>query len=203
MKNGLLLNKFSKNGAILVISNAVNKIFIATFVDEINQNLNKLFDKLNLSAGEGLKIVPNKKLHITWKFIGNIDAEKNEEIFDVVKKSSCIIKNCALIFDNLEIWPSLRHPKVLVLTCKNFDEKFIEYFSDLEENLYNSLNIEKNKKTFLPHLTIGRVKSKQNIKALKRLPFDAVKIEINNINVVKSIDTKNGVFYERLFCENL
>lgn len=178
-----------------------NKIFIATFFEDDTQNLCKLLEKV-ATQNIHLRIVPIEKIHITWKFIGDIPINENEKIFNAIKGHSSIIKNGILKFDKLEIWPNLRNPKLLVLTPSKYSRKFVEYFNEIEENLYINLNINKDIREFKPHITIARFKQKKDAKRLKNIDCQTIKLEINKINVVKSSNSANGVSYETLFIDN-
>lgn len=180
-----------------------NKLFIATFLESGNENLCKLIDMVSSKNENYLKIVPIEKIHITWKFIGDIDSDENEKIFDIVKEYSHIIKNCSLNFDKLEIWPNSKYPRLLSITSRNHDEKFAEYFNNLEESLYKSLNIKKEKRKFTPHITIARTKSNKNIGIFKDLEFEPIKLDIKHTCVVQSINNRNEVLYKSLYKEDL
>lgn len=187
----------------MAVKEELNKIFIATFFEEKNNNLDKLIKKISLKAPESLRIVPNDKIHITWKFIGNIDLKENVKVFSVVKECSHIIKNCTLEFDKLEIWPSSKKPKLIALTTKNYDEKFKNYFNHLDDSLLKTIKTEKEKRGFVPHITVARIKQNKNIKAFKKLIFEPIKLKIKHIQVVKSVDNSNAVSYEILFNEDI
>lgn len=180
-----------------------NKLFIATFFEEENKNLRELINKLSSKNENNFRIVPFEKIHITWKFIGDIDLRKNEKIFNIVKKYSHIIKKCTLCFDKLEVWPNLKFPRLSSVTSGSYDEKFKEYFNNLEESLYKDLKIKKEKRKFVPHITIARLKSNKNIDILKDLVFEPIQLNIKHTSVVQSINDKNGVLYKRLYNENL
>lgn len=176
-----------------------NKIFIATFLNNENENLNELLRKLRSKNEKGIRILPIEQIHITWKFIGFIESDKNERIFETINELSDIVKDCDLIFDTLEIWPNLRNPRLIALVSKNFDAKFKKYFDNLEDSLYKQLKIKKGKSKFKPHITIARLKNNKNREILKELNFEPIKFHINDINVMQSIATKDGVTYKLLY----
>lgn len=180
-----------------------NKLFIATFFEEANQNLCELINKLSSKNKNNFKIVPFEKIHITWKFIGDIDLCENKKIFDIVKEYSHIIKSCTLCFNKIEIWPNLKLPRLLSITPGSYDEKFTEYFNNLEEDLYKNLKIKKEKRRFIPHITIARLKSNNNIDILKDIDFEPIELNIKHTSVVQSINDKNGVLYKLLYNEVL
>lgn len=185
-----------------MFSERKNRIFIATFFDDKNQNICRLIDKLSSKAGKDLKIVPIEKIHITWKYIGYIDLCENEKVFNIVKEFSHIIKDCTLIFDKLEVWPNLKHPRLLSLTARNYDEKFADFFNNMEESLCENIKIKKEKKRFIPHITIARMKNNKNIKVLRDLEFAPINLDIKHTRVMQSINNSDGVLYKLLYNGN-
>lgn len=180
-----------------------NKLFIATFFKNADFIFNNLSNKLFFAAETHLRIIPAEKIHITWKFIGDIDIYENEKIFNIVKKYSQIIKDCSINFDKLEVWPNLKYPRLLTITPSVFDEKFTEYFNNLEEALYKSIKLKKEKRRFIPHITVARMKTKKNIDLLKKFDFDPIKLDIKQTSVAQSIYSNNGVLYKQLYNQNL
>ena len=205
-----------------------NKIFIATFL-RVNKNLLKLVNtdlhsKLDLNQESRLglltqqqkasytlnanrndkhfKLIPPEHIHITWKFIGDIEVKNNEKIFVTLRESAFILKDCALNFDKLEAWPNSRTPRVLCLTSRSFDEKFKEFFDNLEESLFKNLAIQKEKREFIPHVTVARIKQNKKIK-VSDINFEPVKLDIKSICVVQSINTPEGISYKTLFEQEL
>lgn len=175
-----------------------NRIFIATFFEGECKSLCRLSEQLSSKEVKGLRIVPLEQIHITWKFIGNITTDETEKVFKAVKENSGIIKNASITFDKLEIWPNLKYPRLISVTSENFDEKFSEYFANLEESLYKYLKIKKEKRRFTPHITIARLKSNVNLEMLD-LNFESIKLDIKHTCVVQSITDPKGVLYKILY----
>lgn len=181
-----------------------NRIFVATFFNDGSQNLCGLIEKLNSKDKNWLKPVPVEKIHITWKFIGNIASVENEKIFNIVKTHSHMLENGVLKFDKLDIWPNLKYPKLLVLTSGKYNNKFKDYFHSLDESLYETLKIKKEKRKFIPHITVARIKNNiSGANEFNSLDFEPIKLKIKFIQVVESINTSKGVLYKVLFSEEV
>lgn len=176
-----------------------NKLFIATFFEGQSKKFSKLLKNLALKNENGLRIVPIEKLHITWKFIGNIDEAENKKIFDIVKKHSYILKNIYLTFDRLEVWPNRRFPRLLSMTSRSHGKEFKDYFDILDKSLFEIIGVEKEKKRFIPHITIARMKPYKKTDILKDFDFEPIKLKINNTSVVESITDPKGAFYKILY----
>lgn len=178
-----------------------NKLFLATFFDK-NKNLSILVNTLNDKKEGDIRILPLDKIHITWKFIGDIDSNENEKVFNIIQSHAFIIKNCTLTFDKLEVWPSLRHPRLLTLTARKYDKKFAEFFNAIEESLHEDLKTEKEKGKFIPHITLARTRSGKTIRLLKKIELKPIKLRIKYISAAQSINSKNGVEYKILYKES-
>lgn len=176
-----------------------NKLFIATFLDDTDKNFETFINKLSFVSENYLRIVPAEKFHVTWKFIGEIDSNENEKVFNIVKEYSHIIRNCSLNFDKLEIWPNAKYPRLAALTSRNYDEKITNYFNNIEESLYKDLKIKKEKGKFIPHITLARTKPNKNIDILKDLVIEPMKLNINQTSVVQSINGLDGTLYKFLY----
>ncbi len=175
-----------------------NKVFIATFFNDKNEKLSTLIEKLKLLNFCNLKITPSDKIHLTWKYIGEINPIENKTIFQIVKKHSDIIKKASLVFDKLEIWPNKRNPRLLALTARNFDDKIKDFVNRIEEDLQQELNIKKDK-SFTPHLTIARIKSRRETNLLKKIAAEPIELNINHISLVQSVNESNQVVYKSIF----
>ena len=187
-----------------MVSEEENRIFIATFFNAKNKKLCGLIDKLNSKNHPGLKPVPVEKIHITWKFIGKIAPTENKKIFNIIKEHSYMLKNISIEFGKLEIWPNSRNPRLLAIIPVKYNNKFKDYFKHLDENLYKALKIKKEKKEFVPHITVARIKNNiKNINKFKKADFEPIKLKIKHIQVTESINIPQGVLYKILFSEEI
>lgn len=176
-----------------------NKLFVATFFEDQGKKFFNLLAQIEAKEEKGLRVVPKEKLHITWKFIGYIDTAENKKIFDIVKRYSDVLKNAYITFDKLEVWPNTRFPRLLSITSRNCDKKFKDYFNILDKSLFENIGVEREKKRFIPHITIARMKPDKKADILKGFKFEPVKIIINKICVVQSITDSNGALYKILY----
>ena len=179
-----------------------NRLFIATFFKDKNESISELIEELDFKNENGLKIVPFEKIHITWKFIGDVAINKNEKIFQIVKEYSYGIKNEFLEFNKLEIWPNLKEPRMLIIKPEKYNKKFKDYFNEIDKNLYQNFEIKKERRQFSPHITIARFKRDIDINVLTDLKVKPINLQINNFHLVKSLTISNKILYESLFYES-
>ena len=73
------------------------------------------------------------------------------------------------------------------------------------DQLYNRISLllseyANNEKKFLPHITIARVRNRNSIPDISRLPTGEGMLPINELCLFKSILTREGSIYERIWC---
>lgn len=132
-------------------------------------------------------------LHITIKFIGDVDETNIKELQNFLKQN-IIIEKIKLKINNTLFFPNIDDPRIIALECeinKETKNKIIEFINKLEK--FSFIKKEKNI-SFKPHITIGRVKneidkSKYNFTYKKE-------IEITNIELMESTLTYNSPIYK-------
>jgi 2'-5' RNA ligase len=171
------------------------RIFIAALLpEEIKNHIACYLDSIKDRAG-GVKWESSQKLHITLKFLGDIDEEKLSEVKDIVSSSILGRSKIKLTLSNFGGFPSLSRPRILHV---GFGES--RAIIDLQSNIDSQLSevgFEKDEREFIPHVTIGRVKSKFKINP--PLPMIEEKtFSIENIAVVQSFINNKGSEYKNL-----
>ena len=111
-----------------------------------------------------------EKIHLTLKFLGNInytDIEKvSESIINTVNGHAPI----SLAVKGAGVFPGIKRPRVIWVGLTGEIEKLTGIQNDIEENL-EELGFPREKRPFKGHLTLGRIKGKINPKKL----LDAMK----------------------------
>lgn len=133
------------------------RLFIALPVDdcELTEPLSGIFRDLDKYDGI-LKTVSNINLHITMKFLGDVDEENISrmlESFSSLEGSGRI----EYTLSGIGCFPSLSAPSVIWagIEC---DMKKISGLFSLVEEFCGSFGFEKETRRFTPHLTVARVR---------------------------------------------
>jgi len=153
---------------------------ILSFTSRLKQNQPKI------------KLVEPENLHLTMKFLGNISETIAQDIYNIIKDQIN-----AKLFKEQELTYTLKGAgqfnKFSVLWIKiEGDIPFLQNVKDqLEDRLFNNLKIQLDKrKTFKPHLTIGRLMRER----INYKNFDSLKNLINkNKQTTFGTFTINGV----------
>ncbi len=171
------------------------RIFVAALLPD---NIKKEISRILLNADEsfsGVRWEKAEKIHITLKFVGSV---KNKTKDDILRKVRNIAKNTqpiTLCFSHIDAFPDFRRPRVLVLRLSN-SKDLHDLFTLIEDDLFD-MEIEKEERNFIPHITIGRIKKGLGIKE-KTLKIDKKEFLIDHIAVVKSELKKEGSEYINL-----
>lgn len=175
------------------------RTFIALEIptDILELALNELKNKIKLF--DEYKWEPINKLHITLKFIGEIEEEKIDSIYFRLKNILDNYKKLELELDKFGFFYKDESPRILWLGLK---ENFTLTQLVLEiDSIINQFGIEKEKRKFKPHITFLRIKHKRNINELmkaKDVKFNNIKFNASKIYLFKSELFKTGSIYKPL-----
>jgi RNA 2',3'-cyclic 3'-phosphodiesterase len=183
------------------------RAFIAIEIDpEVKKKLTRMirhFEKLS----SRVKWIKPSAMHLTLKFLGSIDeteADQLKNILDKVsKKHSCFDLSCS----GIGTFPlKSKNPKVIWIGIQ--DNSFIKgVYADIETEA-EKIGFSKEKRSFHPHLTLGRVKKKAEIQKLipeleRTKNKDFGKTQVNGLTLFKSTLTPQGAVYDILFKSSL
>lgn len=129
--------------------------------NEIKKTLSVLVDNLR-RVGGNIKWVRKQGMHITLKFLGEIERAKISEINTVLGKVSRDYRPFSLKIKGCGHFPHEKNPRVL-WTGVEAEESLYSLHKQLEKEL-EKIGFPPEKRTFRPHLTLGRVKTATFIK---------------------------------------
>lgn len=167
--------------------------------DEIKNRITVLLEDL-ASRSKGVKWIKRQGMHITLKFLGEISFRQSEEVILSLqriaeKKSRFFIK-----IKGTGAFPEDRRlPRILWTGIEeNKDLDLLQ--KDVEKEL-DLIGFPKEKRQFHPHLTLGRVKSAEEIdKALSFLKREEKTVfgewETDRITFYRSLLKPNGAEYQ-------
>lgn len=180
------------------MSERLIRTFVSVSVPKEIVNIQSMLKSTVEPKGVKVRWVMNGKMHLTLKFIGNtthgsID-NLNEALFNVVKSAKVI----NLSISGTGAFPVKGRPNVLWLGIKGD----IDELKQLTVNINNSLEplgFITEKRDFLPHVTIARIKSNQkkipNISNYLNTTFTELPMKIVKISLMQSESFSKGTFY--------
>ena len=160
------------------------RAFMAVEVDtELVDKISEIQKNL-AEANAQVKFVEPENLHFTFKFLGDISPEKAESIinmaeektknyspFDIKIKGTGVFPNMGYI---RVIWLGVEEPGAFSKMQEDFDQDFVKMGF-------------KKERSYIPHLTIGRVKGVQNKELLVTIVKELQNIEVGTMNVDKLV----------------
>lgn len=180
------------------MSERLIRTFVSVSVPKEIVNIQSMLKSTVEPKGVKVRWVMNGKMHLTLKFLGNTTQGSidnlNEALFNAVKSAKVI----NLSISGTGAFPVKGRPNVLWLGIKGD----IDELKQLTVNINNSLEplgFITEKRDFLPHVTIARIKSNQkkipNISNYLNTTFTELPMKIVKISLVQSESFSKGTFY--------
>lgn len=124
--------------------------------DKIKKRLSSLLLELN-KVSQGIKWVRKEGMHLTLKFLGEIEKEKIPEVESILKEISGKYSSFPLRLKGTGSFPpGKKNPRVLWLGIEA--SKSLKSLQFQIEKALEKLGFPREKREFHPHLTLGRVK---------------------------------------------
>ncbi|RME86274.1 MAG: RNA 2',3'-cyclic phosphodiesterase, partial [Planctomycetota bacterium] len=143
-----------------------------------------------------------ENLHLTLKFIGNWPVSRLSNLMELLENAGKDIPPFKIEFSHISAIPDWSRMRILSLEGKPAPPltKLVENL----ENLLLSLGVEKEKREFRPHITLGRISKKKPITDISRLrekaekTFQFLSFLVKNIILYESQLTPKGPIYTSL-----
>ncbi|MBU1726324.1 MAG: RNA 2',3'-cyclic phosphodiesterase [Candidatus Omnitrophica bacterium] len=171
---------------------------------EIKDYLACLQEKLK-ATGADVKWVAPQNIHLTLKFLGEIDDSKLEKIVGIIGAVSEEKPRFQISISSLGAFPKIQFPRVIWVGVEQGDRETKEIAKTLEEKLQKA-GIPKEERAFSSHITIGRTRSGLNTNKLaqemnmlgKEIQVKNLGFKAERITLFKSTLTSKGPIYEIL-----
>ena len=182
------------------------RLFLAIdFPDELKARIARNIEILKDFIPKGIKWVDKKNLHVTFKFLGDVNERILDDIYSSVEGVACEHAPFAISFKEAEMIPNPERPRLIWYDMKDETDSAAKLFKDVDMALYD-LGFSKEKRPLALHTTIGRVKFTRNIEWEKissnLIPVDDI-VHCNELTLFKSQLTSSGPIYSILKTFNL
>jgi len=152
------------------------------------------------ATGARMKLVEPENIHLTVKFLGDIEDNQVEEISQVIEGIS--FEPFEFRVEGVGVFPNLRRPATIWAGITDGVGDLAEVFGKVNDGLAK-LGFEKDRRRFQPHLTIARIRGGENrdrlveqLMDLEDFQFGVVKVD--RIALKKSVLTRSGPIYTTL-----
>ena len=139
-----------------------------------------------------VKKVERENMHITLKFLGEVDERTIERVKEVVEE--CKEERFSFTLKGIGFFPNDRYVRVIWIGVENYEP--IERMARCIDEKLAKMGF-KREKSYVPHLTIARAKGPVDTKALGK--FSTVNfgtVDVKEVKIKKSTLTPQGPIYE-------
>jgi 2'-5' RNA ligase len=136
------------------------------------------------------KPVEFENLHLTLKFLGEVEDTRAEEILSALRSACSGFSRFEILLKGISAFPSPSQARVLWVGISEGGEKVISLFKAVDSELAK-LGFSR-ERDFVPHVTLGRVKFVPRRKELMEM-MQSLKSEEFGRTVVESVDFMKSV----------
>lgn len=166
-----------------------------------------LFDKIlefQSYIPSGVKWVEKDNLHITFQFIGEVEASQLADLEDILLNSFKHFSKDNLLTQNIELYPN-RDARQIWLRLKSENQELANVSKVFRKILKErAFTVDKNE--FLPHITLGRIKRTLiNAQAdfILKNQINNISFPVNELCLFESNLTSKGPHYRIIKTYNL
>lgn len=182
------------------------RVFIALQISQVaTQALAEVTARLSAAVPRGVRWVDPESVHLTLKFLGNIDPGLTGQVLEAVRRAGQGSFPFRLHLSGLGAFPNQRQPRVLWTgVAGDLDE--LAGLQGKMEDAIAQLGFPRDRRPFSPHLTIGRVRDGVSGE-LRRQIGDAVAAAsleptdswlVESVHLMRSTITPGGAVYASL-----
>lgn len=182
------------------------RLFVAvTLPPEARDALAEVIGRLRAANLRGVRTVAPEGVHITLKFLGNVDATRVSELSEALTGAAHGAMPFRLALRGLGAFPDDRAPRVLWAGADG-DTDALGALARRVDDACARLGFSRERRAFSPHLTIARLRESAN-GADRRRAADALAaiglddsggFEVSAFHLIKSTLTPSGARYETL-----
>jgi len=173
--------------------------------EEVKAGLTKLQAQLKSGNLPGVKWVDPYGVHLTLKFLGNIDTDRLSQITKAMEEAAQGIPPFHLEIKGLGVFPNLRQVRVAWVGISGDLDKLLQLQKRIESNLAR-LGFAPEPRAFTPHLTLARVRDQASPDERQRLGqlISSTKFEtaysfpVEAISLMRSQLTRERAIYSQI-----
>jgi len=176
------------------------RTFIAVCIPSaLRRDLEEFTNRLRRSRAD-VKWVRLENMHLTLKFLGNVAADRLQPVFRAVERAVSGRRSFDIQFGGCGTFPGGGHPRVLWVGLRQGAESLRDLAAAVDESLAAE-GFERERRPFSAHLTLGRVRSQQGIKACVEAMQTGIELEpfrVKEVTIFRSDLHPSGPKYTPL-----
>jgi len=153
------------------------------------------------SADPSVRWETLRKLHITLRFLGDIDANQTQQILSGLAAVGNSLPPISIGLSRLGCFPRIDSPRIIWLGTGRIPEPELGRCALEVERVCVAAGIKEEERPFSPHITLGRAKGKISpslIKTIESTTFEPVQFLCAELLVMKSDLSPSGSAYSLL-----
>lgn len=187
------------------------RTFLAVLVPpDFREALARCIRELSSLAPEGVRWVDPTGIHLTLRFLGNIPAQRVEDVLEAQRAAVEGFPPFILQLSGLGAFPNLRRPRVVWAGVSGDTEALGRLQRSVEGRL-ETAGFARDDRPFAPHLTLGRVggRATRNQVASISGAISSISLEspgswlVDESHLIKSTLTPQGAIYTSLGSSSL
>ena len=182
------------------MSESIRTFIAIELSDPIRAEIARIEGALKDKGGD-IRWVHPENLHLTLKFLGDVDPEGIAKVKEGVRGAVQACPPFELVLSGAGAFPNPRRPRVIWVGVREEGELLRRVYRSIQHQLFRR-RFPKEKKRFSPHLTVGRVRSPRGIEpvaeALQGLEVAPLAMAVEEIVVMRSDLYPTGPVYTQL-----
>ena len=178
------------------------RTFIAVDLDEERVKREIVdFQRRLLDEGGDLKIVAPENIHLTLRFLGEVEEDLVQKVIESMKQLN--VQQFEIQFKGVGAFPSITRMNVIWIAIRKGAEELEAIAEALEPSL-SEIGIPKDSNGFSAHVTVARVRTGRNRGQISRLlselgekDFGSMRAE--SVRLKRSVLTPKGPLYSTIF----
>ena len=185
----------------MTVSEALRTFIAIELGPQVQKTLGAVQEQLR-KADADIRWVKPGNIHLTLKFLGEISVKKIKAVSESFPSIFSAFHAFDIAVPHLGVFPGKGNPRVLWAGIEQGAAQATAIAQAVEDYLAK-LGFPKERKEFVPHITLGRVRSKRNLPALQAALNDFVfpqpcRGRVSAVTLFKSTLTPQGSIYEPL-----
>ena len=166
--------------------------------------------ELRSGIGDGVRWVRPEGVHLTLKFLGDIDAGSVPTISEALDRCAASAAPFDLFLEGVGVFPNARRPRVIWIGLGGALEPLLALQQSVEREL-EELGFASERRPFTPHLTLGRVRDGVRASQVRGVSeaIAATTVErraelpVREVSLMQSDLRPSGAVYTRLYAATL
>lgn len=170
----------------------------------LKEELGRIESILKAGNTTPVKWVDFESIHLTLKFLGDIESSRVGEIIEGIENACVGISPFELKIKGLGVFPNPARTRIAWVGLVDSTDELSLLQRNIESEM-EKLEYERETRKFSPHLTLARVRDQATPDERERFgnlvtatAFSSERITVNSVSLMKSHLTRQGALYTRL-----